>query len=104
MALAKLTRVGKKDYAENVARSFSWLYGDNELGVSMINWEKHWIIRAIQRKRAFYQSSYHLNLLRSRFSLKGIRSEKKLAFGGMETLNETRPYHMGWMLLYFYDD
>jgi hypothetical protein len=104
MALGKLSRVGKKDYHESIARSFHWLYGDNELGVSMINWEKNWIIRAIQRKPIFYKPSYHLNLLRSRFSQTGLRSEKKLAFGGMETLDETRPYHMGWMLLYFYDD
>lgn len=104
MALGKLSRAGKKDYHESIARSFHWLYGDNELGVSMIDWEKNCIIRAIQRKPVFYKASYHLNLLRSRFSRTGLRSEKTLAFGGMETLNETRPYHMGWMLLHFYDD
>lgn len=104
MALAKLQRVGGGDYEENIARSFQWLYGDNELGVPMINWEKHWIIRAIQRKPPFYQPAYHLNLLKSRFNTRGVASDDRRAFGGMETLNETRPYHMGWMLLYFYDD
>jgi hypothetical protein len=104
MALGKLARVSGRDYSVPIARSFRWLYGDNELGVPMINWEKHWIIRAIQRKRPFYKPAYHLNLLRSRFSRRGRPSDGRLAFGGMETLNETRPYHMGWMLLSFHDD
>lgn len=104
MALAKLQRVGGGNYEQNIARSFQWLYGDNELEVPMINWEKHWIIRAIQRKKPFYQPAYHLNLLKSRFSPRGVPIDGRLAFGGMETLNETRPYHMGWMLLCFHDD
>lgn len=104
MALAKLQRVGGGNYEEPIARSFRWLYGDNELGVPMIHWEKHYILRCIQRKRPFYQPSYHWNLFRSRFSRRGLPNDSRRAFGGMETLHETRPYHMGWMLLYFYDD
>jgi len=104
MALGKLARVAGRDYSGPIARSFHWLYGDNELGVPMIDFERHWILRAIQRKPLFYQPAYHWNLLRSRFSAHGLPGDSRLAFGGMETLNETRPYHMGWMLLSFYDD
>ena len=102
MALRKLSRTGGRDYRAPIARSFQWLYGDNELKVPMIDWEKLCVLRAIQRKPLFYQPSYHANLLRSRFCSRP--NDGSLAFGGMQTLNETRPYHMGWMLLYFYDD
>ena len=103
MALGKLSRAGSSDYSEFIARGFQWLYGINELGVSMLDWKNHWILRAIQRTPLFYKASYHANLLRSRFSSRGVDNDSSPPRGGLETLKETRPYHMGWMLLYFYD-
>ena len=103
MALKKLSIVSKRDYSKPIKKSFGWLYGINELGSSLILWEKGIILRCIQRKTPLSKFFYHLNMLRSRFYLSRIKNDNRMSIGGLEILNETRPYHMGWMLLFFYD-
>jgi len=103
MALKKLATVSKKDYSDSIKKSFDWLYGTNEMGISMILWEEGVILRCIQRRAPLSKLSYHLNMMRSRFHMPCVKNDNRLPIGGLEILNETRPYHMGWMLLFFYD-
>jgi hypothetical protein len=104
MALKKLATVSKRDYSDFIKKSFDWLYGNNEIGISMIQWEEGVILRCIRRRAPLSGLSYHFNMMRSRFHLPSIKNDNRRAIGGLEIRNETRPYHMGWMLLYFYDD
>ncbi|MGQ9722577.1 MAG: hypothetical protein ACUVXA_14790 [Candidatus Jordarchaeum sp.] len=103
MALKKLSIVSKRDYSDFIEKSFDWLYGNNEMGISMILWEEGIILRCVQRKAPLSELSYYLNMVRSRFHLPSVKNDNQLALGGLEILNETRPYHMGWMLVFFYD-
>jgi hypothetical protein len=95
MALLELWEVCRDQrYIAAVARSLAWIYGSNELGADMIDYDNGLVLRSIRRKR-----------VQSRLwaGAKTAASFAGLSAGGASALltetNATdRPYHFGWVL------
>ncbi len=92
------------DTDAHIRRGLDWLFGENELGTSLVEESKGVIWRAIQRDGSVHDGSYGVpptTLWRRRMTGMGLG-----ALGGLrrssarlEMLRECRTYHLGWVLL-----
>lgn len=101
MALLPLERALGLPTVEAVARGVEWLYGNNELGVRMIELDRSIIWRSIRRREPLRRVVYPLKVA----SVAGLASSSLgtcLAFpSALEVDRELRPYHLGWALMAF---
>ena len=100
MALDRIRLAGGKDYRDAIARGWNWLL-HNELGENMVQPETHHIRRAIIR-RGLYRVLYYINIA---FGAVGIRPIAVFDTASrLKVLEQTRPYHPGWALVYLCGD
>lgn len=102
MGLAPLERLGGPTYRSELAKGLSWLFGDNELRLPLVDRDRRFIARCIQRRGAdadgpsgMSRSQWRRVLLASwrLRSPPGVRHD-----GNLELLEECRPYELGWLL------
>jgi hypothetical protein len=106
MALFALQDVmGSKKFEDNIYKGLTWLFGINELGENLVDFENNIIWRAIQRKEWGKTTSFGLGLL-GHLNMKMSAFTKGHNFGfildritKLKILRESRPYHLGWLLL-----
>jgi hypothetical protein len=102
MALAPLQNLRLGTYSSDLARGLQWLFGDNEMKASLVDFEQDVLARCIQRTGA--DSDGPLGMSRSQWrdvilSSWGLRSPRPEAAGDhLEILRECRPYELGWLL------
>jgi hypothetical protein len=91
------------DVDGHIRRGLDWLFGDNELGTSLVEEGDGVIWRAIQREGSIGDGSYGVpptTLWRRRMTGIGLGALGGLrrSSGGLEVLRECRTYHLGWVL------
>jgi hypothetical protein len=103
MALAPLQNLGLRSYRRELAGGLQWIFGDNELGTSLADFERVFISRCIQRKGGdadgplgMSRSQHRRALLASWGFASSAASEPRPQ--ELEILQECRPYHLGWLL------
>ena len=95
MALLEVGSATSGIYLGALKRGLEWLWGDNDLGVNMVNSETEMIFRSIRRSRPFDRLMLGVNCTssfifgRSFFHASGF---------GLEVNSTCRPYHPGWIL------
>jgi hypothetical protein len=103
MALATLYNLGHARYREPLWSGLEWLFGNNELGTTLIDRDRNMVFRCIQRRRSDPDGiggMSRFNRIRAILSsvdlypAAGIRAKRD----GLEVLRECRPYHFGWIL------
>jgi hypothetical protein len=83
--------LGIADAEGSIERSVSWIFGRNELGVSMVEHDPFLIYRAIERAERASRIRRYLRSL--------ALSSASAATGGERRINrECRSYHIGWIL------
>jgi hypothetical protein len=88
--------MGVKDSEEAIIKSYSWLFGNNQLNERMIQDKPFFIYRSIRRKSKIEERP--LRLLRS-FGNKIIGRNAILESpDSLEINKECRSYHLGWIL------
>jgi hypothetical protein len=109
-ALLELQKTLKTtSYNSSIIKGFEWLYGNNELGYSILDQKRGIIWRAIQRRDSNNLGPYGIGwsgkcnrFLSAWFG--GITLEQVFNKAiGFEVLMETRPYEYGWYLWAFSD-
>jgi hypothetical protein len=102
MALAPLENLGLRNYRAHLALGLRWVFGENELDISLVDHADAFICRAIQRRGA--DPDGHLGMSRAQ------RGRLLLTTWGLgpprtqpsperlEVLEECRPYELGWLL------
>lgn len=102
MALAPLERLGGPSYRQALARGVEWLLGDNELGRSLVDEERRFIARCLQRRGADADGPSGMSRAQWRrvvWSSWGLRPAAGTHDdGSFELLEEARPYELGWLL------
>jgi hypothetical protein len=99
MGLQKLSMVSGKDYQAPIYKGLYWLFGSNELGLEIIDWDRNLIWRDIELSSLAYITRYISILLVETGLTKSIRqmnSEYSLRLN-----REIRPYELGWLLYAF---
>ncbi len=104
LGLVELERLGLGSFAEPLGLGLDWVFGENELGVSLVEREPGMINRCIQRVGSDADGAYGLS--RANFSRAVARSFVPWAIGdrtaaqpeGLEVLRECRSYHLGWLM------
>jgi hypothetical protein len=104
LALAPLGEIGLDAHWRELDVGLRWLFGENELVTSLVDDDRGFISRCIQRVGSdadgpygLSQSAYHRVLLRSLrpgADGRGVRA----APAELEILRECRSYHLGWIL------
>jgi len=90
MALLYLSEVSGENFQYYAFKGLNWLLGENELGVSIVDWDKNIIWRSIRRKKPFrIVSSILVNANLGGFA--DFLSRYEIDY-------ESRPYHYGWLL------
>lgn len=85
---------GDDRYRAAAADGLEWIYGRNDLGVSMLDRERRILYRSIRRKRPFDRAVLSLNTAGSYLGM-----PLGAGWGGPLEINPTdRPYHLGWVL------
>jgi hypothetical protein len=101
MALLKLDELSGSDFAASAARGIPWLFGENEMGVSLVDDDLGVIWRSI-RPKSLLQPKHMLRIIKlmhiSRLDRIKDLAEPYLSF---EIDRECRPYHLGWILYAF---
>ncbi len=93
MALLGLwEETGDDRYREAVRRGLWWLWGENALGVSMV--EDGFVRRSIRRRRPIDRLALYANTAGSLVGRGGAVG----ADGALEVNSSDRPYHLGWVL------
>lgn len=101
MALLKLSAVSGQDFYPPIQHGLAWLLGANELGIEIIDWDRHVVWRDIERTRPVAFMRY-ISMGLAGLGWTGAAS--LLDSGPMYKLNhEMRPYHLGWVLYAFAD-
>jgi hypothetical protein len=102
MALAPLENLGLGTYRTKLAQGVRWLFGVNELKTSLVDFEQATIARCIQRSGADADGPLGMSTSQWRrvvLSSWGLRSRRiQAADEHLETLWESRPYELGWLL------
>jgi hypothetical protein len=102
MALAPLENLGLGTYRSNLAQGVRWLFGDNEMKTSIVDFEQGTIARCIQRSGADadgplgMSKSQWRNVVLASWGLRSRRAQA--AREQLEILWESRPYELGWLL------
>ena len=100
MALNAVTEATGRRFDDALERSLGWVFGDNELGETILDAEHGVIWRSIRRRIAHGRLVHVFKLL----SLLGLQSAgDRLAAavngpGQLEVDMECRPYELGWLL------
>lgn len=85
---------GEDRYRAAAAHGLEWIYGRNDLGVSMLDRERRILYRSIRRKQPFDRAVLAANAAGSYFGM-----PFGAAWRGPLEINPTdRPYHLGWVL------
>ncbi len=82
-----------------LTKGFKWIFGANELGVSMVSEKSKIIYRSFRRKNAFLERPKRL--LRAQWNSLLGQSAKEISAGELEINNECRSYELGWLLWTF---
>ena len=90
--LRAATGVSNRDI---VNRGLKWLYGENELGVNMIDESNGLIYRSIRRKSLQARVSLYWRTL---MSVTGVPMRTEARPSSLEVNLTCRPYHLGWIL------
>jgi hypothetical protein len=103
MALAPLQNLGVRSYGHELARGLRWIFGENELGCPLVDFDRPFVSRCIQRRGADADGSLGMSKSQRRralFASWGLRSTADRDPGEeqLELLEECRPYHLGWVL------
>ena len=95
MALFELTEAtGDERYREAAVRGLQWIFGDNELGLNMVDRENGLVLRSIRRRRG---PDRLWLAAKTGASLTGLPTPGSTA--RLTEPNPTdRPYHFGWVL------
>lgn len=104
MGLVPVERLGEGSYREALALGVEWLYGRNELSLTLIDEEPPFICRNIQRVGSDADAPFGIS--RSNFyrtvarSLRpgSVSDQTKASPDELEPLRECRSYHLGWLL------
>jgi hypothetical protein len=101
MALFKLSDVSGVDFTPNIMRGLSWVFGDNELGIPLTDFQRGVIWRSI-RKETKLSCKYALRMIKL-IHIAGLDWLRDLAnpFLSYAIDMECRPYHLGWLLVAF---
>jgi hypothetical protein len=93
LQLAEAT--GERSHADAAVRGLGWIYGRNELGVSMLDPGERILYRSIRRRRPWDRLLLYANTATSTVTGAG----RVVTSGGPLEPNRTdRPYHLGWVL------
>jgi hypothetical protein len=85
---------GRPDAAAAIDRSFRWILGENQLGVSMVRERPFMIYRSIERRDRLPRARrYVRSLVRSRLDRPARCDERAVRVN-----DESRSYHLGWIL------
>jgi hypothetical protein len=99
MALLWLERATGLATSATVARGVDWLFGDNELGVCLVDEERSVIWRSIRRRGGRRRVVYPLKAASLMQLGEGLDLGARLASpSGLEVDRECRPYHLGFCL------
>jgi len=90
--LALYEATGEERYRRAVARGLDWLWGENDLGVSMI--ESGFVRRSIRRRRPLDRVALYANTAGAMLGGRRVVG----ANGTREVNASDRPYHLGWVL------
>jgi hypothetical protein len=99
MGLQKLSSVSGKNFDDPIYMGLDWLFGSNELGLEMIDWERNLIWRDIETSSLASVTRYISFLLAET----GLVSSSSLKNSGyvLKLNYEIRPYELGWLLYAF---
>lgn len=103
MALAAAQNVGLGPYRAELGRGLAWMFGENELRRPLVDFERPFIFRCIQRAGGDADGFLGMSrpqrraLLRCSWRL-GQRPSTVADLEELEILEECRPYHLGWLL------
>ena len=100
MALNAVTEATGRRFDEALERSLAWVFGDNELGETMLDAERGVIWRSIRRRIA-HGRLVHVFKVLSLLGLQGAGDRLAAAVnapGQLEVDLECRPYELGWLL------
>lgn len=93
MALFELSAVtGDARYRDAALRGLEWIWGQNELGVEMLDRGVGMLYRSINRRGARDRLAVWLN------SLSAYAGRAIVRGGAVEVERTDRPYHLGWVL------
>ena len=95
MAFHELSAATGHDSKKIVNRGLKWLYGENELGINMIDGSDGLIYRSIRRKSIQARVSLYGRTL---MSLTGVSLHREPRPPSLEINPTSRPYHLGWVL------
>jgi hypothetical protein len=96
MALLELERAGGRDYSTEIARSLSWIHGENELRKSMILQNEGLVLRDIHRSGV---GRVRRALTAAMCCVGNKPTTARATTGANFVVNsECRPYHLGWIL------
>jgi hypothetical protein len=99
MALLEVGEAVGVNFQDHVERSLRWVFGKNELALSMIDADRGIIWRGIRRRGALRfllhsnRMAHHLKIPEVARLLSGLP--------GRAVIQECRPYHLGWALYAF---
>jgi hypothetical protein len=96
MGFRKLTMVSGKDYELPIRKGLDWLFGSNELGVGMVDWQRHVIWRDIERTFPASLTRY-VSMLVAEAGLRKPIGLLESAYA-LRVNREMRPYELGWLL------
>jgi hypothetical protein len=103
MALAPLVNLGLRHYQEELGRGLQWLFGSNELGTPLVDFDAAFVSRCIQRRGGDAEGSLgmsHAQWWRAVLSSWRLRPRGRTEpdQDELEILDEYRPYELGWLL------
>lgn len=103
MALAPLQNLGLGSYDDELARGLVWVFGANELRAPLVDFDRTFISRSIQRHGGDADGIWGMSPSQRRAAMLGswgIRTSNSRATKAseLEILEEARPYHLGWVL------
>jgi hypothetical protein len=95
MALLELTAItGDERYRDAAIRGLGWVFGENELGRSMLDRDAGILHRSIRRPAPLDRAALYANTALATVGLRARGHQAKRL-----ELNPTdRPYHLGWIL------
>ena len=97
MALLKLSWLKGGEYISQVSRGIEWIFGKNELGVSMVDWKQAVVWRSI-RKGGWLKGVSNINKMLFILGLGQPMPLRQVRASGLEIDYECRPYEIGWMI------
>lgn len=94
MALLELAEVsGDERYRAAALRGLDWIFGRNELGLSMLDEETGILYRSIRRTRPWDRALLYANTALASVGRRPVGEGRQL-----EVNPTDRPYHLGWIL------